>query len=381
MLARGVGDAALIVRYRGEPAMAVVVVPRPSSDPFPDVAGNNLIDTHVLAKLRRLNIPPAPLADDSTFLRRVCLDVTGALPAPGEVRAFLADKSADKRARKIDELLSRPGYAALWAMKFCDILKASDFGVYADGIIQEADTPRFQHWIRARLEENLPYDQFAERILTATSREGRGLEEWGKEVTAIFEGFTTPRTDLAVYSRRKTLDLYWQRKDATGVTGALQVAHAFLGLRLECAQCHRHPHDVWQQDDFLSFANFFMRVRPSGFRGDNEKNFPEVAAYTKKFNDEAKALGDQAKKKKDTRGKELDGLAKKARAEAPKVQAEIAKLAKKGDKITAEDKARLAELRRTAERYQAVQKENDQFTRELAGLDAGPRCCRKLPGA
>ena len=59
---------------------------------------------------------------------------------------------------------------------------------------------------------------------------------------------------------------------------ALQVAHAFLGLRLECAQCHRHPHDVWQQDDLLSFANFFMRVRTIGFQGDNEKKYPEVAA-------------------------------------------------------------------------------------------------------
>src|SRR5207249_10586063 len=195
-----------------------------------------------------------------------------------------------KRTRKIDELLKRPGYAALWALKFCDLLKASDFGVYADAIMLEADAPRFQAWVRARLEENLPYDQFAERILTATSREGRSLDEWSAEVSALFEGFTTPRTDLTVYSRRKTLDLYWQRQSATGVPGALQVAHAFLGLRLECAQCHRHPHDVWQQDDFLSFANFFMRVRKVGFQDGNDKKFPEVGAVFKRINDEAKKL-------------------------------------------------------------------------------------------
>src|SRR5207237_1562622 len=143
-----------------------------------ELAGNNFIDKHILAKLRRLNIPPSGLADNVTFLRRAHLDVAGELPTPDEVRAFLADKKPDKRARKIDELLSRPGYAALWKMKFCDLLKASDFGVYADAITPEADAPRYQAWVRARLEENLPYDQFAERVITATSREERSLEDW-----------------------------------------------------------------------------------------------------------------------------------------------------------------------------------------------------------
>jgi hypothetical protein len=325
--ARGVGDTALIVRYRAEPAIALVIVPRPSREPIPAVKGFNFIDQHVLAKLRRLNIPSADLADDSTFLRRVSLDVTGELPAASEVRAFLADSSADKRTRKIDELLKRPGYAALWALKFCDLLKASDFGVYADAITLEADAPRFQAWVRARLEENLPYDQFAERIVTATSREGRSLDTWSAEVSALFEGCTTPRTDLGVYSRRKTLDLYWQRQAATGVPGAMQVAHAFLGLRLECAQCHRHPHDVWQQDDFLSFANFFMHVRPSGFQGDNEKNFPEVAKYIKKFSDDAKVLGEQVKKQRETRGKELEAALKKARMSGSRSEAMAAQKA------------------------------------------------------
>jgi hypothetical protein len=314
--ATGVGDAALIVRYRAEPAMALVEVPRPSSDPFPEVKPNNFVDQHILAKLRRLNIPPAELADDATFLRRVTLDVTGELPSPKEIRAFLDDKTPEKRSKKIDELLERPGYAALWAMKFCDLLKASDFGVYADAITEQADAPRFQQWIRARIQENIPYDQFVERILTATSREGRSLEEWGEESTALQEGYTTGRPDLTVYTNRKTLDLYWQRKGAGGVSGTLQVAHTFLGLRLECAQCHRHPHDVWQQDDLLSFANFFTRVRSSGFQGDNEKRFPDVAEYTKKLNEEAKKFAEEAKKmREEAPNKKLEGEAAKTVAE------------------------------------------------------------------
>src|SRR5262249_48894859 len=126
-----VGDAGLMVRYRGNPAAARVLVPRTSTAPFPDVKPNNFVDTHVLAKLKRLNLPPAALCDDATFLRRVHLDVTGELPTPEEVRAFLANSAADKRAKKIDELLARPGHADLWTLRFCDLLKAADFGVYA----------------------------------------------------------------------------------------------------------------------------------------------------------------------------------------------------------------------------------------------------------
>src|SRR5207249_12265449 len=144
------------------------------------------------------------------------------------VRAFLADKAPDKRTKKIGELLARPGHAALWTMKFCDLLKAGDFGVYADGIRQELDAPRFQAWVRARLEENVPYDEFVERILTATSRDGKSLDDWTRETVAINEGFTTPRRVITLYSQRKTLDIYWQRRASGGVSGALQVAHSFL---------------------------------------------------------------------------------------------------------------------------------------------------------
>src|SRR5262249_45062495 len=211
-----------------------------------------------------------------------------------------------------------------------------------------------------------------------TSREGRSVDEWGKEVTALFEGFTTPRPDLAVYSRRKTPDLYWQRREATGVPGTLQVAHAFLGLRLECAQCHRHPHDVWQQDDLLSFANFLMRVRPSGFQGDNEKRFPEVATYVKRFNDEAKSLTEEIKKRKETRGKELADELKKTQVEGPKVRAEIARLEKEGEKLDAAGKAKLAELRELAERYQAVQKEFDRTRQEVIAPDRKSELLREV---
>ena len=252
----GVGDAAISVRFRDEPVMVMALVTRAEEGTVRTQMPHNFIDDHILAKLLRLKISAADLADDATFLRRVRLDVTGCLPASAEVREFLADARPDKRQLKIDELLNGTGYAELWTLKFCDLLKAHDYGVYADDLGEQNEAPRFQAWIKARLRENTPYDEFAARILLATSRDGRTLEEWSGEVVALQEGARLPRQDLALYAQRKTLDIYWQRKDATGVPGAMQVAHAFLGLRLECAQCHRHPHDVWQQEDLLGLANF-----------------------------------------------------------------------------------------------------------------------------
>ena len=175
------GDAALIVRFRAEPAVAHVLVPRAGKEALPDGDAEQL---HRRARPRQAAAPEHSARrrwpTTPTFLRRARSMLPVELPTPEEIRAFLDDKEPDKRAKKIEELLTRPGHAALWTMKFCDLLKASDFGVYADGISQEAGRPTLAAWVRARLEENLPYDQFVERILTATSREGRNLEEWAQ---------------------------------------------------------------------------------------------------------------------------------------------------------------------------------------------------------
>jgi hypothetical protein len=320
------GSTAILIRFGSEPVIAMIEVARLeriADEIFAVARPFNTLDERILAKLKRLNLAPAGLIDDAGFLRRVRLDITGQLPTPDEVVAFLADSAPDKRSKKIDQLLDESGYAALWALKFCDLLGAADFGVYADGLKKEQDAPRFQAWVRARLEENTPYDEFAARILTATSREGRSLEEWSDEVVALQAGYKTPRTDLEVYAKRRTLDAYWQRKGAIGVSGTLQLAHAFLGLRLECAQCHRHPHDVWQQDDLLSFANFFMRVRKVGFNGQNEKKYPEEGKLFKQFNDEGKKLAEEVKKLKAGKGKTSADTAKKAQQDANRLRGEL----------------------------------------------------------
>lgn len=313
--ALAVGDTALIARYRAEPVVALLVVPREGKEEFPNIAAVNFIDQHVLAKLRRLNIHPSEMSDDFTFLRRVSLDVTGLPPTPEEIRAFLKDGRTDKRQKKIDELLNRPGFAALWATKFCDILRPSGFDG-RHGFTEEAETRRFYEWLRARVLENMPYDHLVERILLATSREGRSEQDWVKEVQTILNENTAKVPALKAYAGRKTLDLYWQRGGG-GVKSAMQVAHSFLGLRLECAQCHRHPHDVWQQDDLLSFANFFMRVSQPGAGPPS----PAIAKEADRLIEEAKKLKESAKKQGEkAKDKSL------AKEEVMKLQAEIKSL-------------------------------------------------------
>ncbi len=142
---------------------------------------------------------------------------------------------------------------------------------------------------------------------------------------ALSEENARNKPGLKHYDQRKTLDLYWQRIEATGIKGSLQVAHAFLGLRLECAQCHRHPHDVWKQDDLLSFSNFFMRIKGNGGGGNNAKDLKaENAAWLKKAPEEAKKIREQTKK---LQAKLTELTKKKApAAEIDKAKEEVARL-------------------------------------------------------
>lgn len=277
----GVGDTSVVVRYPGEVGIAtVVVMPAASATNFPKVQSHNFIDDHVLARLKQLDVHPSELCDDATFLRRVTLDATGALPTADEIRKFLDDSSLDKRARKIDELLARPRHAALWATRFMDILRVTGFtpATFPPDVYEEF---RAYEWLRARLLENVPYDAMVERILTATTRDGRGLEEWAELAAADLKD-ELDRKLPKTYAARKTMDIFWKRRMAADVDPAIRVGHAFLGLRLQCAQCHRHPNDVWTQDDLLSFANFFMRIPHfTSMGGPKAKAEANVAAALK----------------------------------------------------------------------------------------------------
>src|SRR5205823_9086896 len=183
------GDTALVVSYRGNVLAARVLVPTPAAAGFkyPDVTENNYIDKEVFRKLRRLNVVPSEPSSDNEFLRRVTIDTTGSLPSPDEVRAFVDDKSPDKRAKKIDQLLNHPMHAALWATKFCDITGNNTLDLEGQAPMQAKQSQMWHNWLRKRIADNAPYDELVRNILCATSRDGLQPEEWLKQFKAIEE--------------------------------------------------------------------------------------------------------------------------------------------------------------------------------------------------
>jgi hypothetical protein len=222
-------------------------VPVPAADDFvyPAVPEVNFIDRAVFAKLRQLNIVAAPLSGDAEFLRRVTLDTIGTLPAPDEVRSFLADQAPDKRLRKIEALLAHPMHAALWATKLCDIT-GNNLDVMEDPPELGPKRARMWHdWFRKRIADNVGYDQIVRGVLTATSRDGLDLDGWLRREMRLNEQVTKGfETD---YADRPGLDLFWRRLASDDFFPLEQMAErtaaAFLGVRLECAQCHKHPYD------------------------------------------------------------------------------------------------------------------------------------------
>jgi hypothetical protein len=255
------GDTTIVVTYRGYVVTARILVPSElrAGTVYPRVSADSFIDREVFAKLRTLNVVPSVLAGDAEFLRRVTIDTIGSLPSPDEVRRFLADTHPDKRSRKIDELLAHPLHAAVWATKFCDITGNNTDTMEFPRDMQPKRSQMWHDWFRKRIAEDMPYDQIVRGVLCATSREGQPPEKWLKEVKNLEEQAQKGLTSC--YASRDTLDLYWRRQINVPIEQwGEKAAAAFMGIRLECAQCHKHPYDRWSQNDYRSFANIFSQV-------------------------------------------------------------------------------------------------------------------------
>lgn len=229
------GSAAVMVRFRGRVAVATLTVPREGgAGELPEPRG--FVDTLVFDRCRAVGIPVSPECDDATFLRRVTLDVTGAIPTVAEAEAFLADPSPDKRARLVDALLASPGYADWFANKWTALLKNR-----RDDASDTVSNFAFHSWVRDGLLANKPYDRFVRELLGAT-------------------GTIVENPPVAWYKRVK------EPKDQIE-----DVAQLFLGVRIGCAQCHHHPFERWSQDDYHGLAAYFSQVgrRPTSTRGED----------------------------------------------------------------------------------------------------------------
>ncbi len=272
LTARTPGDAGLTVLYRGSVKAIRVLVPAPAKPgtKYPDLKADGFIDREVFAKLKLLNMVPSDVSSDAEFLRRVSIDVVGVLPTSDEVRAFLKDTAKDKRAKKIDELLKHPLHAAVWATKLSDITGNNTVALeQPNGPAQNKRSQMWHDWLRKRVADNVRYDQIVRDIVTATSADAMTPDEWlefNKKLDALLiaaDGKPTPPEAGfdSEYKNKKTLDLFWRRQAQVPIEQwGEKVAAAFLGVRLECCQCHKHPTDRWTQDDYWSFANVFAPV-------------------------------------------------------------------------------------------------------------------------
>lgn len=251
------GDTHVVVYYDNAVVAVPVIRPvGPSSKS--SVLAAHPVDRLVQEKLDKLGIVPSDQCTDAEFIRRASLDITGILPSADSVREFLADNSADKRARLIDDLLSSPGYAAWWATRFSDWTGNSEAQLNNVLPVRNAASRLWYEWLRVRLDANVPYDEIIEGIVTAESRnEGESYRDFCESMTQACK----PGSE-SEFSDRDGMPLFWARQNFRQPEDrAIGFAYTFLGVRIECAQCHKHPFDQWSKNDFEEFAKLFAPVR------------------------------------------------------------------------------------------------------------------------
>lgn len=238
------GEVAVLVRYLDAMAVASLTHLQPNADyRFPDLPERNAIDRLAFARFRRLQIVPAEVCTDAEFLRRVSLDLTGALPTPEAARAFIQDPTPNKRERAIDRLLDSPAFADFWALKWADVLRANRKTMQVKG------AQGLHGWLRSEIAANTRFDAIVQQLLSATG------------TSAV-----TPAANF-----------YRVARDPSSQAEA--VSQLFCGVRLQCAKCHNHPSERWTQDDYAGMAAFFARIRtrPDPTLGPPVKDVPPSA--------------------------------------------------------------------------------------------------------
>jgi hypothetical protein len=221
----GFGEATVLVRYldRQVPVRAAFIRNRPDFQ-WPDLRADNYIDEHVLSKLRAMQIRPATLADDTTFLRRAYYDLCGLVPPADDARAFVRSTDPNKRAALVDRLLDRPEFADYWALKFADLLRVEEKTLDRKGV------QNLHAWIRRTIEQDRPLNRMMAELVA-----GRG------------NTYTNPAAN-------------YYRSQRDPVMRAETTAQVMLGVRLQCAKCHNHPFDAWTQTDYYRWTNLFSQV-------------------------------------------------------------------------------------------------------------------------
>jgi len=270
----GTGETHIVVFYdNGVTAIPVLRAYRQTAAQTNSSQSQSPLDQMINERLVLLGLQQAELCSDAEFLRRASLDATGTLPSPDEVREFLKDTRPDKRSRKIDELLARPAFAACWANRICDWTGCNPA---QQAELGQETAVQWAEWIRKRLERNEPWDEIVRGIVLAKGRrDGQDWLEYAEEVSACFREGGIER-----FAGRATMPHYWTRRSMQKPDDAAQAfAQNFLGIRLQCAQCHKHPFAPWTQQDFREFSRFFEPIK-FGVPPESQMAYKELAGKT-----------------------------------------------------------------------------------------------------
>ncbi|MEC9148158.1 MAG: DUF1549 and DUF1553 domain-containing protein [Planctomycetota bacterium] len=190
-----------------------------------EIVANKYIDELSYEKLKKLRINPSDLCTDEEFLRRVSIDICGVLPTEEEYYAFMSDDDPNKRVKLVDALLDRKEFVEMWVMKWSELLqiKSSNQVSYKSMLL-------YYNWLQTRVADNVPIDQMVRELISSKG---------GTFANAATNYFQSETDTLKV---------------------AENIAQVFMGMRIQCAQCHNHPFDRWTMDDYYSFAAFFSQI-------------------------------------------------------------------------------------------------------------------------
>jgi hypothetical protein len=224
------GEAFVMARFSTFTVGAqVIVLPKGLQFTFPQVPEHNYIDTLVNNKLKKLRIAPSELCTDEVFVRRAYIDIIGLLPTPEEHQRFMGNTAPNKREQLVDELLGRKEFAELWVMKWAELLQ-----IRSSNQVSYKAMLLYYNWLQDKLARNVPMDQMVQELLAAKGGT-----------------FKNPATN------------YFQNETDT-LKMSENVAQVFMGMRIQCAQCHNHPFDRWTQNDYYGFAAFFSQIGRKG---------------------------------------------------------------------------------------------------------------------
>src|SRR5579871_3759255 len=227
-----------------------------TAKPIPATASSALDPQQMAARIDQLiaqkyaaeGVQPAPLADDAEFLRRLYLDLAGRIPRVVEVRDFLDEAAPDKRHRAIERLLEDPDHSHQYIHHFTNVWRALLVPQSNNQQVQLL-VPGFEAWLRQRVRANTPYDVLVRELLTGSV------------------GFAMRNPGQLANQREPSPLAFYQANDLKPENLAASTTRLFLGVKLECAQCHDHPRDQWTRKQFWEYAAFFSGIR-ANMNGD-----------------------------------------------------------------------------------------------------------------